>query len=350
MIREAFLHFWQRAPALLLGLALLLGIAASLSTPLLFAAIFLLLAVSAQKKSMILITTCLFALGYLSTPLRCPITTLPSEKIEGIGLFVIDSLQIQASPFSQSLVYRGTLKEFTAADGTMYRDLPCALFHPKSKKFPPADSNYRIAGSLLQKGERQFVLKPQPHRAWEPIADTHSFAQWRHLAKQSLATHLKKKITHPDARELLTALATGEVHNRILKMQFAKIGLQHILAISGFHFALVALFLYGILRILLPRTPGYLLLIVALSLYYFYLGNAPSIQRAYIALTLFFIGKIAQWRITGLNALGCALCLELLIDPLSICDLGFQLSFLCTLAILLFYTPMHAAIKHLLPE
>ncbi len=350
MIRESFLHFWERSPALLLGLALLLGIAASLSSPLLFTAIFLFLALSAQKKCMVLIVSCLFAFGYLSTPLRCPTTTLSSEKIEGTALFAIDSLQIHASPFSQSLVYRGTLKEFTTADGTIYRNLSCALFHPKTKQFPPANSRYHITGTLLQKGEQQFVLKPKPHHKWEPIADTHSFAQWRYSTKQSIASYLKKKISNPDARELLTALSTGEVNSRMLKMQFAKIGLQHILAISGFHFALVALFLYGILRILLPRIPGYVLLIAALSLYYFYLGNAPSIQRAYIALTLFCIGKIMQWRITGLNALGCALCVELLIDPLSLCHLGFQLSFLCTLAILLFYTPMHATVKHILPE
>lgn len=344
------LVFWERCPALLLGISLLAGIAASLISLPLFALLFLAIALSAQKKGLFLLATALFAVAYFSTPLRAPLIQLPSEKIEGSARFSIDSLKMHASPFSRSLAYRGVLEEFSAADGTVYKNLPCTLFHSKTKLFPPANCTYQIEGTLLQKAQRQFVFKPKPRQQWTPLPNTRSFAQWRYETKQSIAGHLKKKIKDKGAQGLLIALATADSDDRTLKMQFGKIGLQHLLAISGFHFALAALFLQGIFHLLFPRTLGHLLLIAVLTLYYFYLGDAPSIQRAYIALTLFYTGRIFYWQITGLNALGAALCIELLINPLATLELGFQLSFLCTLAILLFYTPIHNTLTYLMPR
>jgi competence protein ComEC len=99
----------------------------------------------------------------------------------------------------------------------------------------------------------------------------------------------------------------------------------------------------------LPDRASTILLIVSLTLYYLFLGNAPSIQRAYAAILLIAIGQLFALRISGLNALGAGLIIELLSDPLVVTQLSFQLTFLCTLAILLFYPPVHRIIAFLLP-
>ena len=133
-------------------------------------------------------------------------------------------------------------------------------------------------------------------------------------------------------------------------MEFGKVGLQHILAISGFHFALAALFLNFLFRLFLPYRASAAMLIASLTFYYLFLGNAPSIQRAYIAISLVALGQLFSLRISGLNALGAGLIIELLLDPLVVTQLSFQLTFLCTLAILLFYPVVHRAFAFLLPE
>jgi competence protein ComEC len=133
-------------------------------------------------------------------------------------------------------------------------------------------------------------------------------------------------------------------------MEFGKVGLQHILAISGFHFALAAWFLNFILRLFFSCRISAVLLLMTLTLYYFFLGNAPSIQRAYIAIALICFGQIFVMRISGLNALGAGLIVELLFSPIVVTQLSFQLTFLCTLAILLFYPLMHRMVSVLLPE
>ncbi len=133
-------------------------------------------------------------------------------------------------------------------------------------------------------------------------------------------------------------------------MEFGKVGLQHILAISGFHFALAAFFLNFFFRLFFSYRLSAVFLLIAITAYYLFLGNAPSIQRAYIAIALVALGQLLSRRISGLNALGAGLLIELLIHPVNVTQLSFQLTFLCTMAILLFYPAMHKAVCFLLPE
>jgi competence protein ComEC len=90
--------------------------------------------------------------------------------------------------------------------------------------------------------------------------------------------------------------------------------------------------------------------LLLLSCYAFFIGNAPSVQRAWLSISLFLIGQLFNWRISALNALGAGLTLAILINPSIICHIGFQLSFLCTLAILLLYPFSHALCSLLLPK
>ena len=92
------------------------------------------------------------------------------------------------------------------------------------------------------------------------------------------------------------------------------------------------------------------LLLFLLGAYAFYLGSAPSISRAWIALFLFLIARYLSYRFSILNALGIALLYALIESPFIIFNIGFQLSFAATLAILLFYTPLEKIFQLLLPK
>ena len=184
---------------------------------------------------------------------------------------------------------------------------------------------------------------------WTCAKRRFSLAIWRFDAKQTLRNYLRIHIKHPSSRDFLSALATGEMENRVLKHNFASLGLQHLLAISGFHFGLIALCLSGFLRLFLTPRNSALLLLPLITLYFFFIGPAPSCFRAWMTISLFLLSHIFSWRTSSLNLLGVSLTLALLFDPLIISHLGFQLSYLITLAILLFYPLFEILFSPLLP-
>jgi competence protein ComEC len=328
---------WRKYPAFMSGIPLLLGTAWGLDShflyPCLLSVWLLPLAFSPLQRKTLFFALCVFIGACLLTQVRCPLPQVPQEKCHGTGTFTFSTLKTQHSPFHRSLVYQGSL-DFITDEGLPISSLPCALYHPSFSKHPPAHCSYEIIGTLVQKKPRFFLLKPDKNKAWIPIPDTFSFAEWRYRAKQALSHSLKTQISDPHTRTFLNALATGEIDDRILSLEFGKLGMQHILAISGFHFALIALFLGALLRLLFSYQPATLLLLLLLSFYAFFLGNSPSVLRAWIALSVFLIGVLINRRTSALNALGVGLWIELLFNPLVVTHVGFQLSFLCTLAIL----------------
>jgi competence protein ComEC len=349
-IIEAFSSFWRRNPALFFSLCLLLGTAVSFRPHWLLFFFFALLCCSSKQKQTWLIALLCFFGAFIVTSHRCPKMILPQQKTLGKGIFHIAQVKIESSPFHRSILYKGTLKSFETKEKHIYRNLPCHIYLPLFGKHPPANTDYEISGTLCQKGNDIFILKPEKKSSWISIPCFFNLSQWRFDAKQSISSYLKKEISDRHAHSFLNALATGDLDERILSMEFGKVGLQHILAISGFHFALAAWFINFILRLFFSYRKSAGLLLIALSFYYLFLGNAPSIQRAYIAIALIAIGQIFSMRISGLNALGSGLTIELLCNPMAVTQLSFQLTFLCTLAILLFYPLMHKMMSVLLPE
>lgn len=349
-IRKCFSSFWERNPALFIGLSLLLGTAYAFHPHVILFFLLAAFCCTAISKWHALLALFCGAGAFTLAFVQHPKILLPQEKIHGSGQLHIQQIKPHSSPFNRSLLYAGTLTAFIADDGQVFENLPCQIHLPFFGKHPPADTDYRIHGTLSQRGDHAFLLKPDKKVPWEPLPSLFNLSEWRLLAKQRVSAWLKEEIPDARARNFLNAMATGTIDERLLGMEFGKIGLQHILAISGFHFALAAFFLNFCLRLFFPHTLSAILLIASLTLYYLFLGNAPSILRAYIAITMVTAGPLFCLRISGLNALGTGLIVELLLDPLCVIQTGFQLTFLCTTAILLFYPSVYRALSLLSPE
>lgn len=348
-ICQVYCGFWQKHPALLIGISLLMGSACCLGFQMYYltvlSALFLPLTKN-WKLFFFALMTCL--IGFLSILFRYPEVTLSSNPISGAGTFKPQSIKTVSSPFYRSLLYQGTLVDFATKEH-VYRKLPCSIYLPIYGKRPPCDAIYRIEGSLQQKSPHLFVLKPKK-QAWKNIASSVNLIEWRFSAKQLISTFIHKQVTNRTTAVFLSALVTGQIDERLLTMQFGKLGLQHLLVISGFHFALLAYLLKSVFNWLLPHKITALMTLTCLSCYYVFLGNSPSIQRAYIAIAAFLIGELIGRPSSGLNAIGLGLLVELSAFPLSILELGFQLTFLCTLAILLLYQPAEHLLSYFLPK
>ena len=342
---------WRRYPALFVGISLLSGVALALDRkwafciPLLslFSAFF-----SYRKVLCMLLVAALT--GYAMTKLRY----IPPDESEndwkGEGVFVISSFQKSASPFQEFWRYGGILQTFegkTPSQRVFCKNIPCSLFLSLKMSPPPAHCAYAVEGTLQRKGRSFFSFKAQGN--WRPEKGTFSLAKARFEAKEKIRRVLRECIPHPKSYAFLSALATGEIEDRALSFEFGRLGLVHLLAISGFHFGWIAALLTLLIGALFPPRMTTFLLLPLITLYFFFIGEAPSCQRAWIAISCFLTGRLFVWRASGLNILGVGLIIALLLDPLVILKLGFQLSFLLTLAILLFTSPCEALISSLLP-
>ncbi len=124
-------------------------------------------------------------------------------------------------------------------------------------------------------------------------------------------------------------LAAGDVVR-----SFRDAGTLHVMAVSGLHVGLVSLLLYGALLLLgTGRRAALTLILILLPLYAALSGGSPSVLRATLMASAVILG--IRFGIAGspLNGIGLAALLLLAWDPWNASDVGFQLSFAATLAI-----------------
>ena len=332
---------WKKQPALFYGIYVLLGAAFAIFPHWIYlvpALAFL------HPHRRVIVALVLMGLTFFYAKSLYSFPELGEEKIKGTGIFSVDSVTLQTSPFHRSLLYQGMVKNFTTENGRSFKNIPCRIYWPTKAKRPLASSHLPVTGTLLQKHPKKYVLKLT---SWETAA-TNS-AEWRFWAQTQLTDYLKEYFPDKNVRTFLLSMLTGEIEERVLSIQFNRLGLQHILGVSGFQFVILAAFLGIILRLFFSYRLAAMILIGLLTLYFFFLGGSPPVFRAWIAIVIFFIGFLSNKRSTALNALGVALIVEVFFDPLVISNIGFQLSFLCTAAILILFPFMRRTIGKLLP-
>lgn len=121
-----------------------------------------------------------------------------------------------------------------------------------------------------------------------------------------------------------------------IKESFANSGLLHILAASGMNVAFIYGFFFWILSLLRVDFRAKVLTGMFMVLVYtFMTGLGVSIIRATCMLMFVLIGKLIDRDAHSISLLSFVALLMLLYNPLFINDVGFQLSFIVTFAILL---------------
>lgn len=170
--------------------------------------------------------------------------------------------------------------------------------------------------------------------------------RWASFVRQKLQDKVEEHFRLPETKALATeggvleALLLGDrgrMDERVAA-SLQRSGLYHLIAISGAHIAIVSFLLFSMLRVLrVPQRPAYIILIIFLVFYALLVEGRASVMRAVIMTLAFLVGKLI-WRDTHLlNTISFSAFLLLLVNPFDLFDMGFELTFISTLAIILFF-------------
>ncbi|MEI8097161.1 MAG: ComEC/Rec2 family competence protein, partial [Candidatus Moraniibacteriota bacterium] len=207
----------------------------------------------------------------------------------------------------------------------------CSLELPKN--FDPA-FDYRM---FLAKDNIAYVCSKAVFINILPEDRESRFMRFFFMPKRAFEKALDRSIPQPEA-----GLAAGLIiggNNRLpdtLSQSFVTAGLSHIVAISGYNIALIAqgFLIFGI-ALGLWRRQALWFAVVGIVFFIFLVGAPASAVRAGVmgvcAFGALFFGRLSR----GINMLLLAGAVMLFFQPLLLrYDIGFQLSFLATLAII----------------
>ena len=150
-----------------------------------------------------------------------------------------------------------------------------------------------------------------------------------------------------DPARVYAAMLLGERAslNEEQKQRYQASGAMHLFAISGLHIGVIASALAMSLRVL--RIPNRIAPFLGLPLLYLYVeitGGTPSAMRAFIMTLFFWLAYALQRQRNPFAALMASAVVVLLVDPLQLWSLGFQLSYVVVASILLFGLPLQSVL------
>jgi len=138
------------------------------------------------------------------------------------------------------------------------------------------------------------------------------------------------------AKNINRAILLGD-NTRIrkdLKDKIRYIGLSHIFAMSGLHIGLViAIFYFIFKKTVKNKRVIEILLLISITLYYFSVKESPSFTRAYIMAVVYLLGKLFYEKIDLGKTLFVSAIISILVNPIEIFSVSFQLSYGAMIAI-----------------
>ena len=200
--------------------------------------------------------------------------------------------------------------------------------------------------SYLQQLHRQHIT----HRITQAeVIAIHAPPQWRHLLEHwrlASVAHIQKWIREPTATIMAGMLLgiDGDV-TRTISDAFKRSGTTHLLVISGWNISIVAWLCVALTqRMAQYRVLRTSFILACIILYVLAAGASAAVVRAGIMGCIAVIGKGMERPRHAVNLIAIATLFMSGIDTSMLWDLGFQLSTLATLGLVLFGNTIDAYI------
>lgn len=207
---------------------------------------------------------------------------------------------------------------------------------------------YRFSAQTCVDDQLRVRVRPFFSKGFETVRRRFSLVEWRHSMRRTLQSRFVSLFPDKSLRKLAGGLTFGLYKDPLFQKAMHRAGVEHVLAVSGFHFGIVAALTVFLARGFAPKRRAFIAM-VFLTLYLLLIGPLPSVVRAWTAAMVVLGGVCLNRFPSGLNCLGLGLIVSVVYDPASVAGVGYQLSYLATAAILFFSRPTLNALRCLIP-
>lgn len=160
--------------------------------------------------------------------------------------------------------------------------------------------------------------------------------------KNYIESSLHQSTDSKTAGLMISFLTGDKAHlDKEIYENFSRSGVSHLMAVSGLHLSVWILALGFLLEKINKKNKvfPYITMITAVVLIMIIASFSGSVKRAGFMCILHLAGKILSQKSDSLNNLGFSVAFILILNPYSVFDTGFLLSFLSTASIIVFAIP-----------
>ncbi len=217
-------------------------------------------------------------------------------------------------------------------------------------KTPSSSGSFSYREYLEHQGIYSIIYSPTAMQVLQKD-QVNLFDLWLEQARHFAAKTIYRLYPQPESG-LLEGILLGNDNNlpAATANAYRDTGTAHIIAISGFNMAILAALFSALFTKLTNRYWSLPITALVLIVYALLVGSSPSVIRAAIMAIIAFGGRLVGRKDGALNALGLTAGIMCLINPHLPWDVSFQLSFMATLGLVLFASPLQEWLKNLLTK
>jgi competence protein ComEC len=317
-----------------------------------------------------LLLLCFFFAGYLSVFFHFHKTydTLIVEKITQKQTWIAE---IKELPREREKSYKVIAKLYALNDSTYWLTKKVVLYFQKDS----AIKSCRVGDKLLVNTKLSFIDPPKnpkqfnyqeftkrkgifltgyaPQYSWVKTEVTNRLSLKRYASylQHFLSNKLIESGVSGAEFSVAAAILLGndETLEPDLRASYAATGANHILCVSGMHVGVIFMILVFLLspldRSVKTLYVKNIILHLAVWLYANITGLAPSVTRSATMFTFVIFSKFLHRKTNVFHSLFTSMFILLVINPLLLFELGFQLSYLAVFSIVLFQNKISQGYK-----
>lgn len=226
------------------------------------------------------------------------------------------------------------------------------LFTTKLSKFGYLNNKYEFNYKEYMKRRGVMYSTYIPSDKFKILKiKNYSLKRQAEICRMHMISFLRRAGLEETNLSIVSALTLGyrDYLEKDTQAVFANTGSMHVLAVSGLHVGIVFIIISMLTKLMLlnsfARRIRPFIIIVAMWVFAFITGLAPSVLRATLMLTIFIIGKVLNRNMLIFNTIFATALILTVFNPHIIFELGFQLSFLAVSGILIIYPKLHALLR-----
>lgn len=236
------------------------------------------------------------------------------------------------------------------------------LIHAKIKEIENSKNPYAFDYKKYMQRKGIFFSGYVPKYGWQQISrcQLNPIRDKAYRIQQYFSQIFADAGMSGDEYSIITAILLGndETMEPELKASYASAGVSHILCVSGMHVGVIFMILNFMLQPLEYSKPLRLLkamlLMLFIWIYACITGLSPSVTRAATMFSFVTIGGLLRRNTNIFHSLFASLFILLIINPLLIFEIGFQLSYAAVFGIVIFqpklmelWEPKHKIVNYL---